>query len=145
MLQTGALHGSLHLPLRVVVGHEVLRLLVHAERGHEHEPPHARLRRRGDEVARPLLHHSLELLGRAGEERHEMHDDFLALGCAPKARRIGHVPLHGLLARQTRAPARLPLEHAHGVPCVDERLDDRRADEPRPARDEDLHCSKFFQ
>ena len=67
VLEPGFLHGLLHVPLRVVVGHEILCLLIGPERGHEHEPPHAGILRRGDEVACPPLHHALEFLGQAGQ------------------------------------------------------------------------------
>ena len=145
MLEPRALHSLLHLPLCVVVGHEILGLLVRPERRHEHEALDARVFRGGDEVDRALLHHALELLGRAGQERDEVHDDLLSLDCPPQAGGVRHVALNGLLARQRVAAPLLPLEHAHGVAGIDECLHDRRADEPRRACDEDPHDSKFFQ
>jgi hypothetical protein len=129
----------------VVVGDEILRLLVRPERGHQHEPLNAGVLRRSDEVARPLLHHALKLLGRAGEERNEVDDDVLSCRGAPETRSVGHVAHRSLLVRQRRAAPRLALQHSHRVPGVDERPDDRRADEARCARDEDPHGSKFFQ
>ncbi len=56
--------AALHLPLRGEVRHCVLRPLVEPERAREHEPPHARVLRRGDEIPRALRHHALEVLRR---------------------------------------------------------------------------------
>ena len=74
-----------------------------------------------------------------------MDDDVLTLCGVPETRRVGHVAHCSLLVRKRGAAPRLALQHPHRVPGVHERPHDRRADEARCARDEDLHGSKFFQ
>ena len=91
--------GLLHLPLRVVVGDEVLRLLARAEGAHQHEAAHARLLGGRNEVGGALLHHPAELLGSALPDRDEVDDRVAALDCRAQARGVGHVAL-----RRARSP-----------------------------------------
>ena len=72
MLEARGLDRLLHVPLGVVVGDEVPRLLADAERAHQHEAADARLPRGADEVARTLLHEALELAPPARADRDEV-------------------------------------------------------------------------
>ncbi len=72
-----------------------------------------------------------------------------ALCRSEQGRRIGHVAGPELAApggKLLRA-GRIANERADGVVASAQGVDDLRADEPRPARDEDFHASssKFFQ
>ena len=95
----------------------------------------------------PCFITAVERLRLAGDDRDEMDDGVDALDRAAQARRVGEVALHGLGGPQPRPgrAARLALEHADGVPGFAERAHDCRPHETRPAGDEHVHDSKFFQ
>jgi len=54
-------HNNRYPYIDVKVEQEELTELVEAKRAREHEAPHARLPSRGDDVARALRHHPLEV------------------------------------------------------------------------------------
>ena len=74
VVEAGLLHRALHLPLRRVVRHRVLRRLVEAERAREDEAADAGVLRSGDEIARALRHDALEVRRRALDDRDEVDD-----------------------------------------------------------------------
>ena len=154
VVDPGALHLLLLLPFGVVVGDEVLRLLVEAQRAHEHEAAHTGLLRRRYEIARALLHHALEQLARALAYGNEVDDALLPLDRPPQALGGGHVALDDLRARRLQLPyvrvLRLAGEQPQVVTVLHQRPHDRRTDEAGAAGDEELQrrtasSTKFFQ
>ena len=146
VLEPRRLHVLLHLPLRAVVGDEILRLLVapSADISTNRRTPASLAA--ATQVARPLLHHALELLGLAGDDRDEVDDGVLRPRprAAGSPHRSSSPSTASWLGSAALAPG-LVLEHAHRRDPRRRALHDLRADEPGPAGDEDLHCSKFFQ
>ena len=148
MLEAGALHRLLHLPLGVVVGNEVLRRLARAKGAHQDEPPDACVFRGRDEVAGALLHHALELLLAPLTDRHEVDDGVDVLDGASQAGVVRHLADDGP-ARQVARTRRVADEQLQVVSLVGERAHDGRADEAGAAGEENLHLvgsrSKFCQ
>ena len=88
-----------------VVRRQLLRLLADAERAHQHEAADTRVARRGDQVARALRHHALEVGGLAEDDRDEVDDRVAALHRPAEARRVGDVALDELDAPAPRPAA----------------------------------------
>ena len=82
MVDARLLDRLLFFPLRVVVGGDVLRPVVRAQRAHEDKSFDAGFLGGRDEVAGPLLHHALGDFGiREGRERDEVDHSLAALDC----------------------------------------------------------------
>src|SRR5207248_197576 len=151
VLEARGLDRLLHVPLGVVVGDEVPRLLADAERAHQHEAADARLPRRGDEVARSLLHEAPELASPARADRDEVDHAVAARHRGSERGRVGHVSFGQLAApaRERRAFAPVANQAAHRPVLGAERVHDPGADEAGPSGDEDGHDSssraKFCQ
>ena len=120
--------------------------LLGAQGALEDEPRHAGLLGGLDEVACPLDHHRLELLGASEQDGDEVHDRRASLDGAPQALGVGHVALHDLAAPRAELVLLLgaACEHADGQLCRAQRVDDLRAHEPGASGDQD-HDRKFFQ
>ena len=114
VLEPGLLDRLLHLPLRVVVGGQVLRVLADAERAHQDEPAHPGFLRRGDEVLRATGHHALERGARAGDDRNQVDDDVAAGDGSLQRCRVGDVAAGELAAPvgQLLGPVRLANQRA---------------------------------
>ncbi len=91
VLETGVLDRLLHLPLAVVVGDEVLRVLACAEGAHQDEALDAGVLCGRDEVAGSLLHHPLELLLSALADRDEVDDRIDAFDRVLEADGVRHL------------------------------------------------------
>ena len=142
VLKAGRLHVELLLPLRAVVGNEILGLLGRPERAHQDETLGSGAC--GEQVSRALDHDPLELLGLALPDRDEVDDDVLARRGPAQAVGVRHISLSRLLAAEPGLPpgTGLALQHPHLVARIDNRVRDRRSDEPRRAGDEHFHRTR---
>jgi hypothetical protein len=148
VLDPGPSDLVLLLPLRVVVGRQVLASLVRAEGAHEHEAPRTRRLCRGDEVTRALLHDAADGVRlREGWKCDEMDDGFHAVGGAAEALRVRHVALDELAPPRPQPLVLLGTsgQRANRVLLGTECMDDVAADEPGAADDKNRHLEKFFQ
>src|SRR5581483_394416 len=95
----------------------------------------------------PLRHHASKVVGPAFQDRDQLADVGTAGGCRRERLRLHEVPGDELDAARSKMPCalRAPCEHPHLELARAQRVHDRRPDEARPAGDEDLHSSKFFQ
>src|SRR5438093_4455305 len=141
-----SLHLLLVLPLRSVVGHEILRLLARAEGAHVHEAPNPGVLCSSEEIARALDHDPLELLAPALPDRYEMNDRVDAGDGGSQALRVGDVAL-GQVASPRRGlccPAQVTNETAHGEAAAAQLVDDVAAHEAGAPRDEDQPVGSFL-
>src|SRR5581483_9544995 len=117
------------------------------ERAHQHEPLHPRGFRGGEEVARSLRHHPVEVLWAPPDDRDEVHDVRATVDRGREARGIRRVSSDELRAEPRELCAALgPAdERADVAPVRAQRVDDPWANEAGAAGDEDLHAWKFCQ
>ena len=105
--------------------------------------------RRRDEVARPCVHHPLEVRRAAGDDRDEVDDRVAALdGARAGSSASVTSPCDELAApglqRRRRAPGSRTRQRTSRS-CGAQRVHDPRADEPGAAGDEDHRRAKFCQ
>src|SRR5437667_417952 len=103
VLEPGGLDSLLHLPLGVVVGDEVLRLLARSEGAHQDEALDPGILRGRNEVAGSMLHHALELLLGALADRDQVDDHSDAFDSVLQADGARHLADHGSAWQLARA------------------------------------------
>ena len=140
MLEPGTAHCPLLLPLGVVVGNKVLRLLARAQRAHQDEAADAGRLRRRHEIGGALLHHTAELLLAPLPDRDEVDDSLATLDGLAQCRSVGQLALDELAAPGFEVLRRAALgvadETADRPVLRAQRVHDLRPDEPGPTRDQ---------
>src|SRR5579864_6938341 len=136
-------HRALHLPLRGEVRDSVARALVEAERAREDEAAHTGPLCGGHEVARPVLHHALEVGARPLDDRDKVDHRLDTHAGGPQNRGIGDVADDELdpPRLEPSCPATVANDRTHMHVACAQRVHDVTADEPCSPRYENRRQS----